>query len=119
MKRFVIAGMLAMAAGCGGSNESGSTDLIGKTVMVSASENGNPKFPGEILAVSPDRDPEKITIMPKYLPPFRAIVIDEVNDAKSLDGPYPDRWIVRPEETEYAGVVVGVHKKEVKLTPLK
>ena len=93
--------------------------MIGKTVLVSAGPGADPNYPDKILAVSPDRDPEVFTVMPKYLPAFRAIVIDEVPDIKTAEGTYSARWIVRPGETDYAGVVIGVWKKSAKLTVLK
>jgi hypothetical protein len=118
MKRFMTACVLLAITGCGSGQDG--AGMIGKTVIVSPSGQAKTNFPNEILAVSPSPDPEQqFDVLPKFLPPFRAVVIDDIAEVSTSEGKISARWAVRPEEGDYAGIVIGVYKKHAKLTPTR
>lgn len=114
--RNVILAAMVFVAGCGGSDGGA---MIGKTVIVSPSDEGRKQHDGFVLAVNPVRDPNDMSFFPKSLPSFRAVVVDEIPVIETSEGPYPARWIVKPDETECRGMTIGVWKKDVVITPVK
>lgn len=123
MKRFVIAGMLAMAAGCGGSESktgivASSDGIIGKTMIVHSAKPE--EHEGRVLITDPTPDGTPKTIFPTFVDSFRAVVLEEMPrvDLAPNDWISP-RWKLRVEDGEAKGLTVAVRKESVKLTPLK
>ena len=109
--RYAAAALFSlMLAGC-----SSDSSMVGKTVI--ATPVGTFGYNGKVLVVDSSKDGTSSGILPTFVTPFKATVLDVLPIVAPPDGDVDSpRWKMRIEDGDYAGQVVGVYTHMAELT---